>query len=69
MEERGVGHELFSEKANPSSQEWIEFLSEKIKAEQNAFFRSFSQTESPCRHSGGSGKIRRRRSLLCIQTM
>ncbi|EMG11448.1 MgtE intracellular N-terminal domain protein [Leptospira interrogans serovar Grippotyphosa str. LT2186] len=47
MEERGVGHELFSEKANPSSQEWIEFFSEKIKAEQNAFLDLFLKQNHP----------------------
>lgn len=47
MEERGVGHELFSEKANPSSQEWIEFFSEKIKAGQNTFLDLFLKQNHP----------------------
>ncbi|EMY12570.1 hypothetical protein LEP1GSC043_3207, partial [Leptospira weilii str. Ecochallenge] len=47
MEERGIEHGLFSEKANPSSQEWIEFFSEKIKAGENSFLDRFLKQNHP----------------------
>lgn len=47
MEEKGISQSLFSEKANPSSLEWIEFFSEKIKAGENVFLDRFLKLNHP----------------------
>ncbi|PJZ55333.1 magnesium transporter [Leptospira adleri] len=47
MEEKGAGQSLFSEKANPSSLEWIEFFQEKIKEADVAFLDRFLALNHP----------------------
>nr|WP_100764953.1 magnesium transporter [Leptospira ellisii]PJZ93256.1 magnesium transporter [Leptospira ellisii] len=47
MEEKGLGPSLFSEKANASSPEWLEFVSEKIQAGDDPFLDRFLRINHP----------------------